>query len=347
LDRLLTELDSYPGDLPLSDILHLAKNLRTRFLRYGLTISTGDASRTINQLTVDEILPLKAPLQDLCPVGKMRDSYPLAIMRVENLLALIRGGAVTEAVTLLPMTLCLGAVRLETIPRETRSYLLQVSFWLVWKLREMRQIGVDKNPETVMKGTGNPVTVFTSQWTVRFLNTALLLMFCIKQYGELALDRLGTHPEENFFGFVRKNSNDINTEERMMRKIAQTDIAKDAARELRVDQHIHKRVNLGGVHYDDGDQHARMFSIVVPPELNPETIAAVCLTAGSGSGGGREIFQNFVEYLTVVAIAESVSQGDSEKDHEFICGSGSRIMNGFQWHRPPIGALPPAPPGHS
>jgi hypothetical protein len=341
LDGLLRELENYCGDLPLSDLLHLAKCLRTRILVYLLTFVSGHGNKTINQERIREILGLKAPLTDLTPLGKMRDAYPLAITRVENIVALIDQDAIVEAIILLPMTLCFAATRLETIPRDTRSHLLRIAFFLVLQIREMRQSGLDKLPETVKKKNRHKqVTIFTSQWSTRFLDTAVWLMFSVEKYRKLAFDRLGTHPEENFFGFVRWDSDDINTADRMIHTIAHTDIVKEAGRALGLEEKIRKRANLGGAQYDDDNQPAKMCYIQVPPELDAEMTATICLSLAMTypdclSDFVEKRFQSFVEYLRTLAIAERVSERNSESDQQFICGSGSRIMSGLKSHQPP------------
>jgi hypothetical protein len=116
-------------------------------------------------------------------------------MLIENILALVNGGATAEVIALLPMTLYLSAVRLDTIPRDARSHLLRISFFLVWKIPEMREHGLDRKPESVKRGH---MTIFASQWTGRFLNTVVSLISCGEKYTRPALDRLVTHREEIF-----------------------------------------------------------------------------------------------------------------------------------------------------
>jgi hypothetical protein len=148
--------------MPLSDLLHLGKNFRTRFLKRGLTFVYGGASSSINQDKVREILDLAAPLTDLSQVGKMRDAYPLVLTRIENIIQLIDQNALPEAVTLLPLLLSFNAMRLETITRETRVDLLRIAFCLVWNPHELRIQGVDTNPEK--PGGEGKRTIFTSEW---------------------------------------------------------------------------------------------------------------------------------------------------------------------------------------
>jgi hypothetical protein len=147
LDRTLAGLKQYPLVMPLSDLLHLGKNFRTRFLKYELTVIYGGASSSIRQERVRAILDLATPLSDLSQIEKMREACPLVITRIENILELIDQNAFTEAVALLRLSLYFHAMRLETITRETRIDLLRTAFFLVWKLYELRIRGIDKNPE--------------------------------------------------------------------------------------------------------------------------------------------------------------------------------------------------------
>jgi hypothetical protein len=115
LNGVIAHLKSFMSVTPLSDLLHLDKNFRTRFPKHELTFAYGRVEITISQARVREILRLEAPLTDPTQTGKMRDGYPLALMRIENVLAFVNGGTIAEAIALLPMTLCLSAVRLDTV----------------------------------------------------------------------------------------------------------------------------------------------------------------------------------------------------------------------------------------
>jgi hypothetical protein len=83
LNPTLEELRRYPDVMRLSDLLHLGKNFKTRFLKHELTFVGGGASSSINQDRVCAILDLVAPLTDLSQVGKMRDAYPLVLTRID------------------------------------------------------------------------------------------------------------------------------------------------------------------------------------------------------------------------------------------------------------------------
>jgi hypothetical protein len=184
------------------------------------------------------------------------------------------------------------------------------------------------------------VTIFTSQWTVRFLNTTLLHICCVETCPEVAIDRLGTHDLENFFGFLRWDADNINTPEQMIRTIAQTDIVKEANHDLGLDEPVHERVNLGGVHISDEEPSAKKSHLKLPLGLDAETIAACCLLVVDRHSGNMPEFPQigflrFVEYLKMLAIAARASRTNSETEQRFISGSGSRIITGFAAHRAP------------
>jgi hypothetical protein len=60
----------------------------------------------------------------------------------------------------------------------------------------------------------------------------LLLLFSIENYISLAIDHRSTQPLENFFGFVRMDSHDINTWKEMTITISQADLVKESSRIL-------------------------------------------------------------------------------------------------------------------
>jgi hypothetical protein len=337
LERVLEELKAYPEEIPLGDLLHLGKNFRTRFLLFLLTFMRELQQTTIDHDKIRAILGLGAPLTDLTPLGKMRDIYPLVLTRFENIVALIENGAIAEAVALLPLSVSFNAVRLETITRVTRTDLLRISFFIVRKLYEFKQTGLDTNPETTSKAENRLITIFTSQWCLRFMDTVLALIVAVEEYDEVALDRVSTHPLENFFGLVRKDANDINTPDEMERTIAHTDIVKEAHRDLGIEEPVRKRVNVGGVHVDSRHPHAKVFEVEMPEGLDHARIAEICLKAVHAQHGllSEEEqcgFLQVCEYLKALAHAAAASATDKEINHRIIAGSGGQIRTHLVSH---------------
>jgi hypothetical protein len=159
--------------MPFSDLLHLRKNFKTRFLKYELTFVYGGTSSSISQERVCAILDLATHPSDLSQIGKMHNAYPIVITWIENILELIGQNTFPEAAALLPLSLCFHPMRLETITRETRIDLLRTAFFLVWKPYELRISGIDKNPEKTSRGEKR--TIFTSE-SVEYYSFILFLI---------------------------------------------------------------------------------------------------------------------------------------------------------------------------
>jgi hypothetical protein len=70
-----------------------------------------------------------------------------------------------------------------------RSHPMHPNFWPVWKLRRMRQIGMNTNPETVERRL---IRIFISQWTIHFLETVLLFLV-LRQKLSQARSQSGQH----------------------------------------------------------------------------------------------------------------------------------------------------------
>jgi hypothetical protein len=321
LERLLLELKTYRGPLPLSDFFHLGKNLRTRFLKYFLTFILKQGERLLRK-SVDpskmrRILDLGAPLTDLTQVGKMRDVYPLVIARVEHIITLFENNGIAEAVVWLPITFTLNSLRLETITRETMLFTLRIAFFLVWYIYKSRKLGIDRLPE---KSKKKITSIFTSQWMDRFLDTALLHFFSIENYKSIAIDRASTHPLENYFGQVRMDSHDVNTPEAMTNTIAHTNLVRDAYDALELDGTIPGRVNLAGVQILEGPPDSfpkKVYDIVMENSIPPETIAQICLKAVHAQEGAltsdEEIaFLQFRDYLTHLKRAADESRTSAD-----------------------------------
>jgi hypothetical protein len=85
--------------------------------------------------------------------------------------------------------------------------------------------------------------MFTWQWSTRFLNTVLFLIFSIENYESIASDRQSTDPLENFFGYVRMDAHDIDTCEEVTRIISHIDIVKEAYHLLELEEMVPGRAN--------------------------------------------------------------------------------------------------------
>jgi hypothetical protein len=89
------------------------------------------------------VLVMMPALNDVSRLGKMRDIYPLATFRMQNIVILLRNGMIVDAVALLPMTLFLTALRLEKVTLDVRMDMLRMSFVLFLYIFQEHRILAD------------------------------------------------------------------------------------------------------------------------------------------------------------------------------------------------------------
>jgi hypothetical protein len=135
IQAALAQIKNHKEPFSISDLLHLAKNWRSRMMKYRLAIVLpGRFAQTVYSASTQsmiEILGPRPPLTDESQIGKMTDAYQTPIFRFENILTLSSHGKFTEAAILLPMTLLLNLVRTDAFNRDARKNLRHQRFHLV------------------------------------------------------------------------------------------------------------------------------------------------------------------------------------------------------------------------
>jgi hypothetical protein len=127
---------------------------------------------------VIEALGPRLSSTDESQIGKMRDVYPISIMRFENLLTLIGTEMFTEPIMLLPMTLLLNAIRVDTYTRDARKVLLRQCFHIVRLMMAQKQYRRGRTGILVERGKrGDTVTALQERTAIQILNTVLVLLY--------------------------------------------------------------------------------------------------------------------------------------------------------------------------
>jgi hypothetical protein len=90
IQAALEHCATYGEPFPISDLLHLAKNWRSRLMKHRLAVVvTGSFGATFSSANVQSVIETLGPrprLTDESQIAKMRDVYPIAIFRFEHLL---------------------------------------------------------------------------------------------------------------------------------------------------------------------------------------------------------------------------------------------------------------------
>jgi hypothetical protein len=133
--------------------------------------------------------------------------------------------------------------------------------------------------ETQRRQKKKKTTRFTSQCSIRFLDTVLLLIFSLENSISLAIDRESTPPLENFFAFMGMDSGEINTSKEMTITISHVDVVKESTGILELGEHVSGRVSLAGVHRGETAPQGTADYIERANVLAPEAISSICLKA--------------------------------------------------------------------
>ena len=255
-----------------ADLLHIFKVLRSRCLRLSLNVLPDSEEIICAPERLTALFNEGKELYDLSPVGKMRDSYALLFFSFANLANLIAAEAYNELLVILPFVCFLNAVTNSALKISTVIKLLEISYEFIIKLLNILTIPHEqwKSTEQNNKKHSKYVTVLPTATLKRIVPTLVSLIINLKYYVKIninketdgidpsvvlmfhamidfGIERLGTHPEENFNGFLRDESNDQDSALNILRIIARATMTKQILTMHDVKTAKRDRANTGGL----------------------------------------------------------------------------------------------------
>ena len=269
--------------IPITDPLHVMKNMRSRLLKYQIQLFA--FSPQVNADELRSALELGPVLNDTSQVGKMRDSYAVSLFTFKNVSHLMKSGRFVAACYLFPFACWIGVIYSQDIDLSLRLFLVELSFQLIrvyfGEFERLKEEGV------VPKGSdGHGVTFATPQAAMRILNTLAAFGVALR-FGDdnMRMDALGTHLVENAIGIARATSFDPRYE-RIVTTYTHAEMRKVIAGKLGLTIHIPGRINHGGCKIDPDHQvHGRtllttpkmwklpqivhLFTVLCHPEIAP------------------------------------------------------------------------------
>ena len=234
--------------IPISDPLHIFKNMRARILSHPIRLYPDSGKIDFDGMR--KLLDLGEVLNDESQIGKMRDCYVLSLFTFHNVAALLEDKQYVNGSLLFPFACWMAAIFSPTINLGFRMFLVEVSFQLLsdWlsdydELKKMKvSIKYRKEQESV---------VFCEpQYVHRMLNTLTVFGVALRFGADnIRLDALGTHLVENAIGIARSTSHDPRYE-RIVTCYAHNELRKKLGADLGVTLHVPGRVNSGGCKVD-------------------------------------------------------------------------------------------------
>lgn len=245
-----------------ADMLHLLKNMRTRMLEGRVSVNvTQPCALDMTRLKQLKIPPECFVNSDL---NKMVDALPIQIFTFTNANWLFEQGFDYEAIFVLIFALFHGFFRSDCSMGDRIEMGLNVVMTLnmyMEYLDETTKAGTCQCLEFRRKKS--IVTMITRKQIERIVTTtavAIGVLLAVPSGSLVAMDRMSTHPLENFFGLLRVLCRYRHSYENISDKIAKTHFIRNARHELGITNTISKRVNIAGqrveTHGEPGKEYA-------------------------------------------------------------------------------------------
>ncbi|KAK8895862.1 hypothetical protein M9Y10_013748 [Tritrichomonas musculus] len=234
--------------IPISDILHLLKSARSRLIEHLLLIDP-DSLKCVNTSLFASCAELNAEFTDKSSSGAMKDAYPLSMFSWRSFVNLMMNGRYESAYYILPFLYLIEAIRSNLLSKTTKLNFLNYAFNIFKKHLEIIR-NVDKNSMFKQRYTSKCLGVLFADeiFLMRIMNTIVGLAIAIRFFPEdLALQRIGTHDLELFFGNMRLLCFYDNSYDNSIRVICETILIRQFCKDLDIPILINKRVNESGI----------------------------------------------------------------------------------------------------
>ena len=258
LKSLVEHAQQYPDLIPISDLLHLIKNLRARIIAHIIKLSPFLNNFDFCQICIDNDVndDIYKPGQVLA----MRDDLALHIFHTDNLKQYFENEIWDAFVFILPYVLIVDVVNSSTLSIQGRLSLLHISYTLI---NTITSISDGPQLPREKKGKKQNACYITNNQKMRTMNDIVGFAHALTfSPNDIALSRLGTHPVEFKFGEMRDMSYGNNSAKSLTRMAAKADVTKDLLEKNGLTPKHKGRVNFGGAHYTSE------WTKDIPPEVD-------------------------------------------------------------------------------
>ena len=213
-----------------SDLLHLFKTFRVRFLSYDINLFPTHTTNIMKSKTLQSLFKKGVYLTDLTQIGKMKDQYVKDFFSLENMQKIIEKKDWTTVFIFLPFVMWVTATMDQNVDVNTSLCLLKCAYELILFIYHAikEPDAYDKTTKQVNHGTPQYLTVSTISVMNRMIATLFSLIFVMtnvlavnnetdakippkewskySQITNFGIERIVTHPLENLNGLIRESS---------------------------------------------------------------------------------------------------------------------------------------------
>ena len=280
--------------IPVSDPLHLAKNIRGKLLDHPVAVITDSVNGPVSATLLEEVLHLGPALTDKSGIGRMRDFYVTSIFRLENVSLLLRAKEYASAFLFLPYSCLFTLLYSANLSNHARLSLAHLAYVCFEKLFSEAEMLVKAGHAAYKSGTKvEAITIAEPVYFKRLLHTVLAFGIAIA-FGpqHLRLEAIGTHLVENAIGIARSISNNTDYQ-RILSAFANSEMRKDLAGELDLLLYVSRRINDGGAKINTLDDSG----VSWPENWYPRDIAQL-LHESCKTGFSSQVTEELEQFLT-------------------------------------------------
>lgn len=252
----------------ISDMLHILKLARKRLIQGEISLYYDKILHIINSDTIEKVLHRGKCLTDKSPLAKMKDIYALELFNFQNLEILFENNMIYEALYFLPYVCWLESVLYLNLTTKARIELLHISFDIFYSFYNLNETKPRAPGITINKSSHSCAQIFAdSNLIKRSFNSIIGTAFIIINYKEIALDRIGTHVLENYFGQIRYSCDEFDSWENILSAISYGNIRTQILNKYNIQLPIYNRSNYGGIHIITNSDESKLSNI--PSSLFP------------------------------------------------------------------------------
>ncbi|KAK8888509.1 hypothetical protein M9Y10_039588 [Tritrichomonas musculus] len=264
--ELFEYVGNYMKPIPVSDWLHLMKNLRTRIIDNCIILFKNSDIIEINKL--DEILHLDKMVKASRGRATMRDDLALRLINDENIISLAENEQYCPFVLMLPFVLFTMVIQSENLSISARKELCIVSYIIIVSVSNESINLPEKKTEHTEK-----VGYLLQMMKIRVLNTILAVAFALQNYSDdIMTSRLGTHIIEYIFGRMRNGCKGFDSLNQCVHELAISQVSKDI-----LEKYDKNEIPVSGRSHPGGSCFSEKWDIEIDKTIDLNSISQECI----------------------------------------------------------------------
>lgn len=264
--QLIEYIDKYTEMIPMSDWLHLCKNLRSRFISQKIILFKG--SQIIDPEIICQKLQLDPKVFNAVGRESMRDDLALKLLNFDNLKKLANFEEYCCLVLFLPFVLFTNVLQSKNLSVNARKQLCFISYDIITLL-----YNESYNIQNVKSKNSQNVGYLRNSMRERAQNTIIGFAFALEYYGNTIMtSRLGTHIIEFIFGHMRNGCNGYDVLNKCVYQLVKSEVTKEI-----LEKYDKEEMPIAGRAHPGGSCFSDQWNIDIDENINIDEVSKECI----------------------------------------------------------------------